>query len=321
MAVSIGVDVGGTKVAAGLVDAQGQLQGRESKPAPTSSAAALVDLVSELVRGLASGHEVDAVGIGLPGLVNAARDTILFAPNLPLRDVPMAAQVSDACGLPVVLANDANAAAWAESRFGAGRGCDDMVMITIGTGVGGGLVLGGRLYRGAGGLAGEIGHMSLDPGGPVCGCGRRGCWEMLASGSALEELARARAGAHPNEAKVLLGLAGGDPKAIEGPQVTQAARAGDQVSIQVLDEVGRWLGRGMANMAALLDVSRFVVGGGVGEAADLLLGPARDSLRDNLMAGDYRSVPEVVPATLGQAAGIIGAGDLAHQEIVAPGQA
>ena len=309
--LSIGIDVGGTKVAAGLVTGAGQVLAHLTEPAPTRSAADLVSLIVSLVERLRTERDVRAVGIGLPGLVNATRDVIRFAPNLPLRDEPLAREVSELIRIPVVLENDANAAAWAEARFGSGRGETHLAMVTVGTGIGGGLVLDGRLYHGANGMAGEFGHITVDPAGPQCSCGKYGCWEAVASGRSLVEVARELASADPARASVLLGLADGSTANIEGPLITEAARVGDAVAIAAFGEVGDWLGRGMASVIALLDVDVFVIGGGVGEAGELLAAPARASLLTHLFGGQYREPPRVVTASLGQAAGLIGAADLA----------
>lgn len=313
--ISIGVDVGGTKVAAGVVTKDGVILEHVTEPAPTASAADLVTLIVELVTRLRRTHEVESIGIGLPGLVTAAGDVIRFTPNLPLRDEPLADEVAVGVGLPVMLENDANSAAWAEARFGAGRGEAHLAMVTVGTGIGGGLVLDGQLYRGANGMAAEFGHLTLDPSGPLCGCGKFGCWEAVGSGRALVEAARRNAATDPAQARRLLAAAGDDLDAIDGPLVTTAARHGDPAAVMAFHEVGGWLGRGIAAVAAMLDVNLCVVGGGVAEAGDLLLAPAINSLAANLMAGGHRIPPGVVAARLGQSAGIIGAADLARERV------
>jgi glucokinase len=255
---------------------------------------------------------VVAIGVGSAGFVDAERSTVLFAPNLAWRDVPVRDQVAAACGLPVVVENDANAAAWGEFRFGAAEDVEHMICVTIGTGVGGGLVLGGELYRGAHGIGAEVGHIRLVPGGHLCGCGNYGCLEQYASGSALVREAVALATTRPHEATRLLELAGGDPAGITGPMVTAAAKEGDATSRALLAEVGRWLGEALGSLTSLLDPDVFVVGGGVSEAGDLLLVPAAQALRDNVTGGGHRPEPELRIATLGNDAGIVGAADLAR---------
>jgi glucokinase len=214
--------------------------------------------------------------------------------------------------LPVVVENDANAAAWGEFRFGAAEDVDDMVCVTVGTGIGGGLVLDGAVYRGAHGVGAELGHMRVVPNGHLCGCGNRGCLEQYASGSALVREARALASAGTVFAARLLELAGGDPEKITGPMVTGAARDGDGASRELLTDLGRWLGEGLASFAAVLDPAVFVIGGGVSAAGELLLAPAADAFRRNLTGRGYRPEAEIRVATLGNDAGIVGAADLAR---------
>jgi glucokinase len=261
----------------------------------------------------AADHEVEAAGLGAAGFVDAARSTVLFAPNLAWRNQPLRAAVEQRTGLPVVVENDANAAAWAETRFGAGHGQRFTVTVTVGTGLGGGIVLGGELVRGAFGAAAEVGHLNLVPDGRRCGCGRRGCWERYASGRALVTEARQRATASPGEAGLLLELAAGQPQGITGPLVTMGAVAGDPVALAAFGAVGAWLGHGLADLAAILDPQTFIIGGGVSEAGELLVGPARARFQEQLTARGHRPTATVRVAQLGQDAGLIGAADLARR--------
>jgi glucokinase len=208
--------------------------------------------------------------------------------------------------------NDANAAAWGEFRFGAAEDVTDMVCVTVGTGVGGGLVLGGALYRGAHGMGAEVGHMRVVPGGHLCGCGNLGCLEQYASGTALVREARLAAASRPAAAVRLLELAGGVPAAIVGPMITGAARDGDPLAIELLAGIGSWLGEALASFTALFDPDAFVIGGGVSEAGGLLIEPAVAALEANLIGRGHRTAPEVRVATLGNEAGIVGAADLAR---------
>jgi glucokinase len=293
MALAIGVDIGGTKVAAGVVDDGGNVLAETRRSTPDDSDAAL-DAVVDAVRELCGAHDVTAVGIAAAGYVSADRTTMLFAPNLPWRDVPVRDLVGERVGLPVDVENDANAAAWAEHRYGAGQGEPDLVCLTVGTGIGAGIVLNGALYRGRFGIAGEPGHVCAVCDGVRCGCGNDGCLEQYASGTALVRAAAAR------------GLAA------DGPAITAAARAGDERAVAAFTEIGAWLGRGLADMAALLDPGLFVVGGGVADAGELLLGPARESFRTHLSGAAHRPVADVRLAALGNAAGLVGAADLAR---------
>jgi len=313
MDLTIGVDVGGTKIAAGVVDGDGAILRQVRVSTPATTAQAVEDGIVEAVRQLTTeGPPVAGVGVAVAGFVDEKRSTLRFAPNLPMRERPLRDLIGPRVGLPVVVENDANAAAWGEFRFGGGRGAQDVVLVTVGTGLGGGVVLGGQLFRGAFGAAGEFGHIRMVPGGLPCGCGKRGCWEQYASGSALIRQARAMARQEPGRAARLLELAGGDPEAIVGSMVTAAAAQGDPAAVALLAEVGRWLGEGIADLADVLDPATVVVGGGVSEAGDLLLDPAREAYTTALSAADNRVHLQITPALLGNDAGMIGAADLAR---------
>lgn len=312
MALTVGVDLGGTKIAVGVVDESGAIVAENRRPTPTESSDAVVEAIAEAVLELQADHAVTAIGVGAPSFVNAARDTILFTANLPMVDVPVATMLRDRTGLPVVVENDANAAAWAEYRFGAGAGTPHMVLLTIGTGIGGGIISQGSLVRGAYGLAAEVGHIEVVHGGHRCGCGLDGCFEQYASGSALVRIARRLARKRRDEAALLLSLGDGTPEGVEGKHITTAARSEDPVALAAFDEVGRMLGRGMASIAAILDPAMFVIGGGVSEAGDLLMNPTRRSFEDHLSARSHRPLAAVELATTGNDAGMIGAADLAR---------
>jgi glucokinase len=312
VALAIGVDVGGTKIAGGVVDDSGKIIYRTRRDTPFTDPAAIVEDIIAVARELAEGYDVAAIGVGSAGFVDAGRSTVLFAPNLAWRDVRVRDQVTAAIGLPSVVENDANAAAWGEFRFGAAEDVDDMIFVTVGTGIGGGLVLTGALYRGAHGIGAEIGHMRVVPGGHRCGCGNRGCLEQYASGSALVREARVAATSNPRAAGRLLELAGGDPMMITGPMVTKAAEAGDELALALLAELGRRLGEALASLTALLDPAVFVIGGGVSAAGALLLDPTRQAYSANVTGKGYRPEAEIRVTTLGNDAGIVGAADLAR---------
>ncbi len=256
-----------------------------------------------------------AVGIGAAGFVDVTRSGVLFAPNLAWRNEPLKKQVEDYVGLPVVVENDANAAAWAEATLGAARGLQHVMLVAVGTGIGAGIVLNGQVYRGQFGIAGEPGHYRVVPDGRLCGCGNRGCWEQYASGSALVAEAREFARRSPGGAVRLLQLGGGAAEGISGPEVTQAASEGDAAALRCFEIVGGWLGQGLAALAAILDPGCFVIGGGVSEAGDLLIRPARAAFADALTGGSYRPHAEIRLAQLGPDAGVIGAADLAHRTL------
>lgn len=310
---AIGVDIGGTKTAAGVVDADGTVLARLDHPTARERPAEIERCVVDMVTRLRADHPVDTVGVAAAGFVATDRNTVLFAPNIAWRDHPLGRRLSDALFLPVTVDNDANSAGWAEYRYGAGRDATNMVMLTIGTGVGGALIVNSDLVRGNQGTAAEVGHINVVPGGLPCGCGGNGCWEQYASGRALTRRARAVAAGSPERANALLTLAGGDPRQIHGSHVTQAAQCYDQLSIELLTDLGTWLGTGAAVLTTILDPDLIVVGGGVAAAGNLLLGPARVSFATTAAPG-WRHQPPLVTAHLNNDAGIIGAADLARTD-------
>ncbi len=312
MGLAIGVDVGGTKVAAGVVDEQGAILATLRRPTPSTVPADVIATIVDVVQELRAAHEVASVGIGAAGFINAERSMVLFAPNLAWREEPLRDVVAKELDLPVVVENDANAMAWGEYRFGAGRGEEHLVCITVGTGIGGGILLDGRLYRGRFGIAAEFGHTRVVPDGRRCGCGQRGCWEQYCSGRALLHEAREIGDVDKVFGARLLELGGGRPEGIEARHVTDAAREGDPAALACFEQVGRALGQGMADMAAVLDPGRFVVGGGVADAGELLLGPARKAFSLALTGTGHRPVPDIVLAQLGNDAGLVGAADLSR---------
>ena len=311
--LTIGVDVGGTKVAAGVVDETGKLLASTRRDTQPDDATKVEDAIADAARELTASYEAVAIGVGAAGFVDALRSMVLFAPNLAWRETPLRAAIEQRLGLPTVVENDANAAAWAEARFGAGRGEDHVVVLTVGTGIGGGIVLDGQLLRGRFGVAAEIGHLNIVPDGRRCGCGLQGCWEQYASGRALVQEAQEQASASPAMAKELLALANGRAENITGPMVTEAAQAGDVAALGCFDELGKWLGRGMAQLAAILDPGVFVIGGGVSSAGELLLQPTLEAYRKHLTGRGHRPTAEIRMAELGNEAGIVGAADLARR--------
>jgi len=314
--LAVGVDVGGTKILAALVDRSGAVlaEARRASP-PDADAPGIVvaDTVAAVLGDLAeiAGQGLDSLplGVGVPGMLSL-EGTLVCSPNLKSASgADLAAVMGTRLGrTDLLLTNDADAAAVAEHRFGAARGVDDFVMVTLGTGIGGGLVSGGRLVRGRAGFAGEIGHMVVDPTGPRCPCGRRGCWERYASGAGVARVAREAAVAGR---LVALTDSRGDPEAVRGEDVTHAAAAGDREALAVIEEVGWWLALGLANLAAVLDPALFILGGGLAEASALLLPPTRRHLVGLLEAGEQRPQIDVVAAELANHAGAVGAALLA----------
>ena len=311
MGLAVGIDVGGTKIAGGVVDEAGRILATARRESPATDSDAIERAIEDLVAELRDGHDVKAVGVGAAGFVDSGRSTVMFAPNLAWRDEPLRADLEKRIDLPIVIENDANAAAWGEFTFGAGEDVEDSLLVTVGTGVGGGIVLNGQLHRGAFGVAAEIGHMRVVPGGRICGCGNKGCWEQYASGTALVRDTKEQAREGSLIARSLVDRAGGVEN-ISGPLITEAARDGDSFAREQLAVIGRWLGEGIASLAAILDPAVVVIGGGVSEAGDLLLEPIREHYRANLTGRHYRPELEVRAAMLGNKAGMIGAADLAR---------
>ncbi len=312
MSLTIGVDIGGTKVAAGVVDDGGTVVEQVRRDTPSQDAGEIEDVIADVITELRGNHEVSAVGIGAAGFVDAAGAVVLFAPNLAWRKEALRDEITKRVDLPVVVENDANAAAWAEVRFGAGRGQRDVVLVTIGTGIGGGIIFDGQLYRGEFGVAAEMGHMQVVPDGRDCGCGQRGCWEQYGSGRALVREARDFATADPDNAAQLLARGDGTVDGLTGVHVTEAAQAGDPLARQAFGRVGRWIGVGLTNLAVVLDPAVFLVGGGVSDAGDLLLDPIRAAYKERLPGAAYRPSAEIRLAELGNEAGLVGAADLAR---------
>lgn len=286
----MGIDIGGTKVAAGLVDGDGDIVARAEAPSDLSEASAVIRQVAVLCEQLRGGADVAGVGIGAAGVVDHATGHYVFGPNTGLADIDLVSMVSEATGLAVRLDNDANCAAWAEHSFGAGRGADHFMCVTLGTGIGGGFVFNGQRYRGAHGGAAEIGHILVDPNGPLCGCGRRGCWEQYASGLALTR-----------RASEVLG------RELKGPEVTKAARGGDPKALGVVDEVARWVGWGLGSLVNVLEPEVIAIAGGISRDWDLFSDAATEAMVERIEAASQRPLPRLVVAELGPDAGLVGA--------------
>ncbi len=316
MAIAVGVDVGGTKIAAMRVDRAGEageiLDRVQVATPPDSPEAQLAAIESAALSVIDPG--VAAVGVGIAGLVEFATGIMRYGPNLPFRDLPLKARLEAATGLPCLVDNDATVAAWGEYCLGAGRGASDMLLVAVGTGIGGGIVAGGRVFRGAHGFGAEIGHIIVEPGGPLCGCGNRGCLEQVASGRAIDRVGREAAARNPES--LLARLAREDPAKRVGLLVTEAARRGDPVALDVLAEVGRRLGEGIAGLVNVLDSDVVVVGGGVVEAGDMLLDPVRRAFQGAIEAPGHRPAVPIVPAQMGNDAGAVGAALLAVDELL-----
>jgi len=306
----IGVDVGGTKLLAVRVGPDGRPEAELRLPSPRD-AAQLLARVEQLVSSLAGeGAGPAAVGVGVPGLVDSAGD-LRFAPHLPgAVGTRLGGEVHARFPTAALwVGNDATAAVWGEHALGAAVGLDEVVMATLGTGIGGGIINRGHVGEGAHRFAGEFGHMVVDPHGPLCPCGKRGCWERFASGSGLGLLGREAAVA--GQAHRVVELAGGDPEAVRGEHVTVAAAEGDSAAVGIMSRLAWWVALGLANLTNIFDPSLLLLGGGLVEAGEVLLGPTRAAFTDLVQHGEARDGPPIRAAVLGARAGAIGAALLA----------
>ena len=307
---AIGIDIGGTKIAGALVTEDGEIIVEDRRPTPAGDPTAIVEIVVGMIERLSAGHTVVAAGVAAAGFIDAAQSTVYYAPNINWRNEPFQQRLNDRLDIAVTFDNDANAAGWAEFRYGAGRGSTDMTMLTIGTGVGGAIVSGGRLFRGGFGAGAELGHLRVVPDGLPCGCGARGCIEQYGSGRALLRLANDIADV--GGIGLPLAAARAEHGALDGAIVGQFIAAGDAGAIHALQELGRWIGQACASLGAVLDPQLFVIGGGVAVAGDLLLDPIREAYLQHLPARGYHPEPEFLIAELVNDAGVVGAADLAR---------
>jgi glucokinase len=306
---AVGVDVGGTKIAAGLVSPEGELLSEMRYPT-ANVREQLLSTIAEVIMEVKRGYEVGGVCLAVPGFILARENKVLSAANLEaIEGIPLKDEMGDRTGLPVTVENDANAAAWGEFRFGVGKDVDDLIFVTLGTGVGGGIISHGVLLRGARGMGGELGHITVQPAGPRCGCGNRGCLEALASGTAIERRAREVADERPHSALRRLAT----ERAPLGGDVLDLARKGDEAAIEVLRETGTWLGIGLATYINIFDPEVIAIGGGVSQAGDLVSEPARRELQLRSHSPS-RDLVEIRAATLGSEAGMVGAAALARDE-------
>jgi len=313
MACTIGIDVGGTKVLGGVVDEFGKVIATARKDTPRQGGDALTQAIADIAKELLVEYEVSSIGVSVAGFVSSDRKTMLATPNIAdWNGVNLDYELTQLIGLPVVIENDANAAAWGEAKFGAGQTQDHMMMLTVGTGIGGGIVVNGALYRGAFGTAAEFGHLRVVPDGHLCGCGARGCFEQYASGNALLRHAREAINASPEIARNLLSRGDGTVAGLTGKTITDAAREGDPVALAAFNTTGQWLGAGIASLAVILDPACVVIGGGVIDAGEILLKPTRESLERTMPFAGKHPYPQIIAAQLGNEAGLVGVADLAR---------
>ena len=310
----VGVDLGGTKMLGGVIDDQLEVFDRVHRGVAGLSEPALLEAVAAGTMELIDrNRDIQAVGFGIPSLIDQRTGHAVMSVNLPLVDVPFRDVMSERLGLPVFIDNDANVATLVEAHFGAARGAREVVGLTVGTGIGGGLLLGGKLYRGHTGGGAELGHMVIDKDGPRCqgNCPNNGCLEAVASGTAIGREGMEAAEQEPDSE---LGRAAASGEAITGELVTQLALGGDEVSRMVIGQIGRLLGIGLANFVNIFNPEVIVVGGGAMAAGDLLLEPARAEMKARALLPN-RDQARIVPAHFGSDAGMLGAGVLALDEL------
>jgi len=313
MTVTFGIDLGGTNVRCGVIDESGTiLAERREGTHCDASWQEMVAVMVKLVQGFADEYpDARAVGVGAAGLVTREGE-IVYAPNISgFRNAPIREALTRELDRPVVVDNDANAAAHGELLHGAARGANYALVVTLGTGIGGGIIARGRVIRGAHGFAAEIGHFQIDPDGPMCACGERGHWEAFASGSALGRMGRERAAA--GRAAKIVALAGDAAEAVTGVHVGDAAQAGDPDALEVITAYAGLVAVGLAGLANILDPDRIVISGGLVELGDTLFAPVRAAFAGDIEGYEYRPAIDIVPAQLGEQAGMIGAAALARE--------
>ena len=310
---SIGIDIGGTKILGAVVSEGGQVVRELRVASPASDPDAMVTEVAALIEQLSTEHDIAAIGVAAAGFMDKQRETILYAPNLNWRNEPLRERLVKRVGRDLIIENDANAAGWAEFRFGAAKNQNSMVMLTLGTGVGGAIVNDGQLMSGGFGIAAELGHITVVNDGELCGCGRRGCLEQYASGSALLREAKKLADSADSKGAVLAEIREQAGK-LKGAQVQQAILSGDPGVLELVQVAARRLAQGMASIVAVLDPEVFVIGGGLSELGDVILDPIRSEFENQLPAKGFRPVAEISPAWFSNHAGVVGAADLAMQQ-------
>ncbi|QLL24942.1 glucokinase [Actinobacteria bacterium IMCC26103] len=310
---TIGIDVGGTKVLGGVVSETGEILTTARRDTPREGGRALTQAIADVANELAHEFPVDSIGVSAAGFISSDRKTILATPNIAeWNGVNLDRELNEILGKTIVLENDANAAAWGEFKFGAGRGRNDLMLLTLGTGVGGGLILDGALFRGAFGIGAELGHIRIVPEGHLCGCGIRGCLEQYSSGSALLRHAREAISASPDIARNLLARGDGTLEGLKGEHITDAAREGDPVAMAAFNTMASYLGAGIASLCAVIDPSCIVIGGGVIDAGEIFLGPTREAALRLIPFSGKHPYPEIVAAELGNHAGLVGVADLSR---------
>ena len=306
--LTIGIDIGGTKISAGVVDSSGNLIDSSKCSTPAEGGKELISSVVNLVKELNKKHEIKGIGISIAALISSDYGTIVGAPNIAnLSKLNFANEIKEEFKLPIIIENDANAAMWAEFKFGSAKGLNPVMFFIIGTGVGGGLVIDGKLFKGANGIGAEFGHMCVVPNGLLCGCGAKGCIEQYASGGALIRYANEALLANPDKSEEVLSFGEGK---LSGTALTKAAKAGNELALAAFSKQADWLGLACASYSSIIDPQAIIIGGGVVDAGELFLAPVRAAMRKYMPFAESHVPPKIIAAKFGNDAGLIGAADL-----------
>jgi glucokinase len=309
--LTVGIDIGGTKVLGGVVDTDGKILATYRKDTPKNGGQDLINVIIEVVKELQTKHQITGIGVSTAGIVSADRKTVIAAGNIAnWNDVALADALVKEFGLPAVVENDANAAIWAEFKFGNAKGLNPVMFFIIGTGMGGGLIIDGKLYRGAHGIGAEFGHMMVKLDGEKCGCGAIGCIETYASGSALMRYAHEEIASNLEKGKALLNFGDGTLNGFTGQVLTKAAQAGDQLALSAFAKQSDWVGSAIASYTLLLDPEAIIIGGGVIDAGDIFLKPAIAAAEKYMPFAGKHPLPKIIAAKFGNDAGLVGAADL-----------
>ena len=307
-ALTIGVDIGGTKVSAGVVDSDGNIISSDRRSTPVSGGVELIATITDLIKSFQSQYEIAGIGISVAALISADLGTIVGAPNIAnLSKINFVEELKKSFSLPVIAENDANSAMWAEFKFGNAKGLNPVMFFIIGTGVGGGLVIDGKLFKGANGIGAEFGHMCVVSNGLLCGCGSKGCIEQYASGGALIRYANEVILNNPQSSETLLSFGEGK---VTGPGLTKAAKAGNELALAAFNKQADWLGLACASYSSIIDPEAIIIGGGVADAGELFLAPVREAMRKYMPFAESHVPPKIIAAKFGNDAGLIGAADL-----------
>ena len=309
--LTVGIDIGGTKVLGGVVDTNGNILGSFRKDTPKSGGQDLINVIIEVIKELQKSHKITGIGVSTAGIVSSDRKTVIAAGNIAnWNNVSLADALIKEFSLPAVVENDANAAIWAEYKFGNAKNLNPVMFFIVGTGMGGGLIIDGKLYRGAHGIGAEFGHMMVKLDGEKCGCGAIGCIETYASGTALMRYAHEEISKHPEKAGELLAFGDGTLNGFTGQALTKAAQAGNQLAITAFNKQADWLGSAIASYTLLLDPEAIIIGGGVIDAGDIFLKPAIAAAEKYMPFAGKHPLPKIIAAKFGNDAGLVGAADL-----------